>query len=572
MRRLFTLLFSFIIASCFAALTANSQKTGAITGRLVAEDGGLANVDVSLYPVDAVQRSARRWFSTATDEDGNFKFTGLSPRAYSIYVGEAGGYVRQFIPASEDTYYHIGDYAAITMVRGGVITGKVTTAEGEPMIGARVSAMMTRDAEGHPLKRGGGSGERTADDRGVYRLYGLPAGTYVIAVRSNLLIQNVPPYDSDTPTFYPSSTRDTASEVAVASGGEVAGLDIRYRGERGHIVSGIVTGAGESSRSAAWLYNIATGTFAGYGGARPDERAGSFAIRGVSDGEYEVVAQIFANNDENSFVAPPRRVTVRGADVGGIELKLTPRASIAGKIVVENQPNDCKAGREFSVEETIVSLRRDEKAPEFGTVYRGSLFGVAPDEKGEFTIRNVDPGRYFIESRLPDENWYVKSISAPASATAGANAKSPGAGADIARDGAALKAGDKLTGLTVTIARGGASLRGKVVAATAETRLPSRLRVHLAPVETPMAGDPLRYAETITGPDGSFALSNIAPGKYWLAARAIPEDKPADDFYTPVARDPSERAKLRKEAEALKLEVELKPCRRVTDQIMKFAK
>lgn len=555
-------------------VAANAQQTGVITGRVIIEDGGgLANVTVDLYPANAGQRNPGRRISTTTDEDGNFKFTGVSPRSYSVNVYETRGYVRQPTPASERNnrgYYRIGDNAVITLIRGGVITGRVTTASGEPMIGAQISPMMARDAEGNPIRRQFGGHQRSTDDRGIYRLYGLAPGTYVVAVRGNLSVQQLSPYDGEAPTFHPSSTRDTAAEITVASGGEATGIDIRYRGERGHIVSGAMTGGGEASQPYATLYSVATGSYAGTGYVRPGEAANSFAIHGVTDGEYEVVAQIAGYNEVEGFVSPPRRVTVRGADVGGIELKLAPKASIAGKIVVENQTNACETKRKFSIEEAVVSLRRDEKTSEPRTVYWVYVADGAPDDKGEFAIRNIDPGRYFIEPRLPAENWYVKSIAAATSAPAGANARRPVSAPDIARNGIALKAGEKVTGLTVTITSGAASLSGKVVAAKEGTRLPSRVRLHLAPAEATGAGDVLRYAEAIARSDGAFALNNIAPGKYWLMARAVPDDEPSDRPPTPVAWDANERTKLRREAEASKTEIELKPCQRVAEQIVKF--
>jgi Carboxypeptidase regulatory-like domain len=564
-------LFLLLFFSCFVSPTAMAQS-GVITGRVVAEDGGgLSKVTVSIYSAYAGQRNSGNPPSATTDEDGNFKITDLKPRAYTIYVRETRGYVQPFIPGSERLrYYRIGDHAVLTMVRGGVITGRVTTADGEPIVGAQVSALMTRDAEGNSLRRGYGGRSRRTDDRGVYRLYGLSAGTYVVSVLSNLSIRRISPYDSHTPTFYPSSTRDTAAEVVVTNGAEVAGVDIRYRGDRGHTISGAMKGASEDSQSFVSFYSVATGSYTGEGRNRPGEAAGSFAIHGVADGEYELIAQTYRGGDDaDSFITLPRRVTVRGADVGGIELKLVPRASIAGKIVVENRPESCEVKRTFSIEEAIVSLRRDEKTSR--AVYQGYVSDMAPDEKGEFVIRHIIPGRYFIQPRLPAENWYVKSISSAASAPAGANASRP-LSATVAQSGFALKAGEKLSGLTITIATDAASLSGKVVAAKDGARLPSRLRVHLTPAESALANDPLRYAEAIVSADGSFALNNIAPGKYWLIARAAPNDEPIDLSPTPIAWDAIVRVKLRREAEALKDEIELKPCQRVTEQIVKLAK
>jgi Carboxypeptidase regulatory-like domain len=80
-------------------------------------------------------------------------------------------------------YYRVGDNVTITMIKGGVITGRVTNATGEPLIGVRVNAVMTRGAEGNTARRAAAR-PRFTDDRGFYRLYGLPPGTYVVFTRN----------------------------------------------------------------------------------------------------------------------------------------------------------------------------------------------------------------------------------------------------------------------------------------------------------------------------------------------------------------------------------------------------
>ncbi|MGH9802882.1 MAG: hypothetical protein ACRD82_21150, partial [Blastocatellia bacterium] len=62
----------------------------------------------------------------------------------------------------------------------------------------------------------------------------------------------------------------------------------------------------------------------------------------------------------------------------------------------------------------------------------------------------------------------------------------------------------------------------------------------------------------------------FAPGKYWLLARTIPDNESSDRLPSPVAWDAAERAKLRKEAEAAKNEIELKACQRVKDYVLRF--
>jgi hypothetical protein len=65
-----------------------------------------------------------------------------------------------------------------------------------------------------------------------------------------------------------------------------------------------------------------------------------------------------------------------------------------------------------------------------------------------------------------------------------------------------------------------------------------------------------------------FSTKHLATGKYWLLARSIPDTE--KDTQRPAAFDSTERAKLRKEAEAAKNEIELKPCQRVKDHVLRW--
>src|SRR5262249_50396496 len=90
---------------------ASDAQTGDITGRVVTEDGvGMSNVTVYLNPVATDRRPTTGGSQnrTTTDEDGNFKFTGLAPRVYSVGAVSTKGYVQRPVPISErqDGGYH----------------------------------------------------------------------------------------------------------------------------------------------------------------------------------------------------------------------------------------------------------------------------------------------------------------------------------------------------------------------------------------------------------------------------------------------------------------------------------
>jgi hypothetical protein len=545
-----------------SASTVSGQTKGAITGHVVADDGGgMASVTVILSSGSG-QGGQRR--STTTDEEGNFRFTDLPARAYIINVVRSREYVEP--PAAsggaERRYYRIGETANIALIKGGVITGRVTNAAGEPLIGMRMSAIRVRDAEARPSQTAATSPQRTTDDRGVYRIYGLQPGRYIVVANSSLGYSGGALYYGEAPTYYPSSTRDAAAEVTVASGSEASGIDIRYRGEPGYAVSGKITGAdlAESTGTLAVYLNQAT-TAAGFGVIfiYPNQGSANFAFYGVPDGEYELSTESYDINRVDGFSSQPRRVTVKGADATGIELKLAPQSSIAGKVVLETLAERCDEKRRPAPEEIILQVRRDDavKAPPPALSFPRD---ASANEKGEFLLRRLNPARYRLQVNMPDESWYLKSLTAPA----------PAGIVDIARSGIPLKAGERVSGITVTIAEGAASLRGSVAPHEEGARLPAKMTVHLVPAETASADDALRYAEAGVERDNSFEFKNLAPGKYRLLVRAARTVQFGDSPPAPVAWDANERAKLRKEAEAMKTEVDLKPCQRVLDQILKY--
>src|SRR5262245_48575470 len=164
------------------------RRDGVIAGRVV-NDAGRPVPGAQIFVIKAgVKLDSGRQFSTADDE-GNFSATGLAPGSYKIsaYVP---GYVVAGAEADRD-YHRPGENVTINLIRGGVLTGRVTDSYGEPMAGVCVEAIKVRKLEdgqkyfqpfwGTPNSR------RLTDDRGVYRLYGLEPGVYVVGASSNRL-------------------------------------------------------------------------------------------------------------------------------------------------------------------------------------------------------------------------------------------------------------------------------------------------------------------------------------------------------------------------------------------------
>jgi len=350
------------------SIIANAQNGGVITGRVVNDDGsGVPNLTIYVNQAPTGQRGAARGSTMAvTNEDGNFRVTGPSPSLYTVNIFQTKEYAMQPSPTSDrrgGRYYRVGDNVTIILVKGGVITGGITTPDGQPMIGVQVSATMVRDAEGYPIRQSFGGRPRMTDDRGIYRLFGLPPGAYIVSTNGRTMYSQMPPSQGGVTTYHPSSTRDTATEVVVTSGGEVTGADIRFRIERGHVISGTVTVASAQSPSSyinVSLLSTASGVFVGSGFVWSDDTNRGFAVYGVTDGEYEIIANS-GDNEGAVFTSTPRRVTVNGADITGIELRLTPLSSVSGQVVIEASPNACEGKSKRAIEKIMISARRDEK-------------------------------------------------------------------------------------------------------------------------------------------------------------------------------------------------------------------
>ena len=92
--------------------------------------------------------------------------------------------------------------------------------------------------------------------------------------------------------------------------------------------------------------------------ANPSQ-GGVFAFYGVPDGEYDLTAERLEGDRSDKLGSEPRRVTVRGADVTGVELRLSPRAAIEGKVVLDPLPQRCDEKRQLAPEEIILQARRD---------------------------------------------------------------------------------------------------------------------------------------------------------------------------------------------------------------------
>ncbi|MEK6325821.1 MAG: carboxypeptidase-like regulatory domain-containing protein [Acidobacteriota bacterium] len=586
-----------------AAQEKKPQAGGSIKGRVIGEGNRpVADASIMAIPTNIAsnpQSMVTSFFRpVSSDADGKFELSGLQWGAYRISASAAG-----YVLSDSDSkpYYRPGESVTLTLAKGGVITGRVTNLSGDPVVGAVVRAIKVREADNKPVRLrrdlaseftdsiGSLLGPYKTDDRGIYRIYGLEAGYYQVAAGGRrgqgtgvnyseaLSSPRSGAYDSDAPTYFPSSTIDTAAEVTVRAGDEATNIDIRYRDNRGHSVSGTVSGSKASGQDgiSVMLTRAGNGLVEATTYVLPPQKEKGFAFEALLDGEYFVTAMAGSGSMTdgadglNISVSPSRPVTVSGADVTGVELALEPLASMAGRALIEPisaaQKAECKATRPARLEEVVISARGEgNKKPEDQSLSLLSMLkDTSPNEKGEFTVGFLRPGVHRLDLQLPGDSLYISTVTLPPLTP-------DGKPIDGTKSGVKLNSGDKVKGLVVTISEGAAGLRGKVVTGK-DTNPPSeKMRVYLVPAEPEAGEDVLRYFESELAADGGFSLTSLAPGKYWLVARVVSDQDQAEADHKPLAWDAGGRMSLRFEGEASKKIVELSRCQRVTGFVVSY--
>ena len=138
------LIFGLTVTVCAQSTTRQTSKTpkGSISGRVTIKDKAAPGVTVGLRKAGAFG-PYDSYLRATTDQDGSYRITSVPAGSYFIAVaapafvvtGASEGRGKSVIVAEDENV----DGINFSLVRGGVITGKVTDAEGRPVIQQQVS-------------------------------------------------------------------------------------------------------------------------------------------------------------------------------------------------------------------------------------------------------------------------------------------------------------------------------------------------------------------------------------------------------------------------------------------------
>ena len=216
---------------------------------------------------------------------------------------------------------------------GSALTGVVSDELGEPLDGITV-AVWKVEFDGGRQQAMPPAHARVTDDRGVFRLFHLPPGRYLVVATDGRWRPDGPEASTHLPVFYPGRTTIAdALEVEIPRGGGInINANIVFSWTRGVSVRGVVTSTVPGARDQ--LVTLAR-SFRSGGVAPPlrstPTRAGSFEFPNVAQGDY-VIRVTGAQTPQLIGPTAPGEYTMQylsvgPSDVGPISVTTTPMST-----------------------------------------------------------------------------------------------------------------------------------------------------------------------------------------------------------------------------------------------------
>lgn len=497
----------FFPAANYFSQTPAKSNSASIAGRVTSEGKGVA--DVTVVANSATAFDGRTIGQAKTDEEGNYRIDGLPAGSFRLSpVTQAYALASsQGVPETRGQTINVVDGEAVDrvdfkLVRGGVITGRITDVDGNPVIGEQVRV------HGSNVRNETWSFENArnrTDDRGIYRIFGLASGEYTVSVG-----QDNPSTIGSTmvrfgslyiKTYYPGTTRQSEAKVLeLKEAAELANVDLVVgRLSDGFAISGrVVDNTGQPVPGVGVGYaRIEAGSqdLRGMNFMGSTDADGKFRTEGLQPGKYGVFT-LGGQTQPSTLYSELSQFEVVDADVTGIVITLRPGATISGVAIIENNSDPALiAGLQ------TIQLFAHSQNPKRSVAPSVAITQIKAD--GTFTLSGLSPGKVRIGIQRypsPPKGFHLLRVELDGAA----------------KDDIEVTAGAEIQGVRLVFNHGAGSLRGRVKIEGGN--LPEGIKLYVALVQPGQAIQAFPQQIEVDA-RGQFFADNISPGTYELKAR-----------------------------------------------------
>ena len=516
-KRLFNfslLLFITLVAQAWLITNAQTpdnkpKATASIAGRVTIGDKPAPGVTVAVTNGTAAQMLIGQ---TVSDAEGKYRIAGLVPGQINVSA-VAPTYV---MPASSifmpgQSFNLSADEAVegidFKLTRGGVITGRITDADGKPVIEERVTLALV-DAKGQPARvqvsRSPNFFMYSTDDRGIYRIYGLSAGRYQVSAGDNGSTAALRSgyYQK---TYYPDVTDVAKAEIVeLTEGGEAKNIDITLGARsRTYTVSGRVVDADSGQPLAGVTYafgvmqqnqGMGPAMIAGFSSpSTPTNAKGEFRLEGIAPGKYAVMtlrSPLNQNSDQPKVYSEPVPFEVTDSDLSDIEVKAQRGLSISGVVIADGITNKAALA---GISRLIVTGYAAPNPNSIQTFNGNATSQIAGE--GTFILDGLRPGKVTlsIAGTAESRSYTVARIVADR---------------EVTNRQIELAPGQNVSGVRIYVQYGSGVLKGEVKAAGGTLPPDMMLVVYLQKENQPRIGGAQVDSR------GRFVMSGIPAGTY----------------------------------------------------------
>jgi protocatechuate 3,4-dioxygenase beta subunit len=501
------------------------RGTASIVGRVIAADSGRP---LRLARVSATAPELSDGRVSMSDENGMFEFPELPAGGYNVSASKTGYITMNFgqrRPLRAGRPIEVRDGQRVRDIdfrlpRGSVITGRVLDQDGEPLVRASIRAMRYRFVQGERRIEPGGGAE--TDDRGQFRIYGLPPGTYFVSATAQgadagAAVRVAATSDSPhtpgsltyAPTYYPGvAALSDAAAVTAPIGEEVAGIDFSLQLVTAARVTGIVAGAsGMAANTTVLLVPDDSRGMSGQSYSGRVGRDGTFSISNVPPGRYIAIARGQPRRGEQDMFAV-QPLSVSGALVADVTLVLAGGTTISGQVTFD--------GAATPTAQDYTRLRIGLWAPAAASLPMfGGPMNTTPRPDGSFTIANVPAGSRLFRVAGLQSPWALKGVYLD--------------GRDVTDEMFDVKPGETAGRVTIVVSDKATTLTGAV--RDEQDQPLSDFTVIAFPSDSNLWRPQSRLIQAVR-PDknGLYTVRGLPPGEYLL--RAV-DDVDQGEWYDP---------------------------------------